>query len=352
MIELHVAADDRTGALETAAACADAGFRAVCVPWSVEPPAAGFDVVVADLGTRHVGAATAARRARQVREVGVARAAHKIDSTLRGNWARELAARAQRCAVVAAFPAAGRTCVDGVMLDHGIPVADGHAGRDVRMPVHWSRPADHLAAARAGRVAHARDAAALDAWIAGTERFVVVDAADDGALGEAVALIARRADILLAGSAAAIGALARSLAPAGARRVAVPPVRAPVLVVVGSQHPVALDQLVRLEADLVATGRTDVSVLRAPAEPRNPRRVLAALAGRAQAARRAVRPASLVVIGGDTAAAVLGDAPMIVEGTHGTGVARCRFVDDDLVVLTRPGGFGGPDALVELVGPA
>ena len=54
--------------------------------------------------------------------------AHKIDSTLRGNWAAEIRARAHvtglRVLVVAAWPAMGRTCIGGVVHVRGASVGD------------------------------------------------------------------------------------------------------------------------------------------------------------------------------------------------------------------------------------
>src|SRR5258708_5022805 len=85
VIELLVGADDRTGALEAAGACADAGAGAVWVGTS----AAGAigPVAVVDLATRHMGPADAARRAAGLDAVARGATAHKIDSILRGNWA-------------------------------------------------------------------------------------------------------------------------------------------------------------------------------------------------------------------------------------------------------------------------
>jgi uncharacterized protein YgbK (DUF1537 family) len=62
----------------------------------------------------------------------------------------------------------------------------------------------------------------------------------------------------------------------------------------------------------------------------------------------------VVVVGGETAAALLGDRPMAVIGTMAPGVAcSSPLADPDgPLVVTRPGGFGGPHALVDLLGPA
>ena len=63
--------------------------------------------------------------------------------------------------------------------------------------------------------------------------------------------------------------------------------------------------------------------------------------------------ATLLIVGGDTAAEVLGEAAMTVGGTVAPGMAWCRVLVDGHptgpLVITKPGGFGGVDALVALV---
>nr|MBA3606497.1 Hrp-dependent type III effector protein [Acidimicrobiia bacterium] len=112
MLSLAVAADDRTGALEVAAACVDAGWAGVpTVPFGVEAPPGAADVLVVDLGSRHLDRDRAAARAVSMMEIAADRHAHKIDSLLRGNWAVELVSRAgtgRRVAVVPALPSQGR----------------------------------------------------------------------------------------------------------------------------------------------------------------------------------------------------------------------------------------------------
>ena len=119
-----VTADDRTGALEVAAeiaACAGPVFVTVDDP----PEAEG----VMDLGSRHVPVEAAEAHAEAA---PVARwNAHKIDSTLRGNWSDEVRARVRvtgrRVVVVPAWPQMGRTCVVGVVAEVCLMGADGVA---------------------------------------------------------------------------------------------------------------------------------------------------------------------------------------------------------------------------------
>jgi uncharacterized protein YgbK (DUF1537 family) len=57
-----------------------------------------------------------------------------------------------------------------------------------------------------------------------------------------------------------------------------------------------------------------------------------------------------MIIGGDTAAAVLGAEPMVVGGTLAPGVPWSRRADGTgPLVVTKAGGFGHRDTLVDLL---
>lgn len=381
MSGLLVAADDRTGALETAGACADAGMVATVVP--ADPaavPTTGRACTVVDLASRHLdpaAAATAAHTLEAVQPAGSA-AAHKIDSTLRGNWAPELVARhragGRPVLVVPAFPAAGRTCVHGVVLVDGRPVGDGPA--DARRPVTSSRPADHLRAAGADEVVML-DADRLDGWSPGGGcGFAVCDAATGTDLARIADWWGRHRRVLVAGPAAVIGVVAQQLAgtTGRARPASSPAPGHPALVVCGSLHPVARAQV----AELVAAGAVAVragtagahavdraqTALRAGRDvvvlAAAPRRVPVTagaaaataerLAGIARALLAAAPVRTLVIVGGDTAAAVLGTGPVTVGGTLAPGVPWFHLGrGDGPLVLTKPGGFGHPGLLVDVL---
>jgi 4-hydroxythreonine-4-phosphate dehydrogenase len=134
MPRLLILADDLSGAADCAIACIGPGLSAAVVFGNREHDPAS-EVLSIDCDTRHLAPAAAAER--------VARLLHrytpdrelllfkKIDSTLRGNVAAELAAilevrrkmhfgNGRIIAVLApAFPASGRTTVDGNQLVHG-----------------------------------------------------------------------------------------------------------------------------------------------------------------------------------------------------------------------------------------
>src|SRR5436190_3182646 len=104
-LRFWVIADDLTGALDTAAPFAAHGWRTCVVPWpgrsarsrSWQRVVGANDVVVVDTASRHVAPREAARRVAAAvvaarRADGGYQLYKKIDSTLRGNVAAELAA--------------------------------------------------------------------------------------------------------------------------------------------------------------------------------------------------------------------------------------------------------------------
>ena len=378
-VDLLVAADDRTGAFESAAALADHGAGPVRVTawraraaFEYRPSPVRDDeltVEVIDLGSRHAIPAEAAARAAALPTAS--RIAHKIDSTLRGNWSEELAARSASGPVllIPALPAFGRSCVDGMVLERGRPVHEGSAGSDVRRRVVTSRPVDMVRAAGLADVGLLADHAAVVEWLADPAGVRVANAADDrditalvGEWGRAARL---RPDVLLAGTSAVIGAAADVL---GARRptAALPPIVGPILVVCGSVHPAARAQLGVAErsglpvvhlADDLAIGVLQTSGVLVLAseipvgDVADPMAVAAAatLARGVTAVTEHVDLGALIILGGDTAAAVLGDSLVEVYGSVDIGTAWARLDRFGQPVITRSGGFGSDNALVDLV---
>ncbi len=308
-----IAADDRTGALEVAAELARAGSP---VTVSVGVPSAKEGVV--DLGTRSMSPDAA------VAAVGslprAAWEAHKIDSTLRGNWAPELRARAGRTLIIPAWPAMGRTCIGGVVHVHGDPRASviDHLPEAVSLP----------------------GLDALEGWLATGEGIAAVDVADTATL-HAVARLAAAADVLVAGPAGAIGAVFAARF-GSASLESPPPLRAPFLVVCGSATAVSQEQVERLRA-----AHPHVRVVQAPKADGE---LSLTVARGLVAGIDLAGVGTLVVIGGDTAATLLGDAPRLVGGYAAPGMPWS--LDQHAggsVVVTKAGGFGGPDALVDLL---
>ncbi len=412
---LVIAADDRTGALEVAGSCAVAGAGTVRVVPLGQPlsRATGGAVVVVDLDSRHLRPSDAAAVAAALDEPASGRGAdsafamHKIDSTLRGNWAHELVARRRRrggsMLVVPALPALGRCCVGGEVREHGRPVAQMTGAIDVRGPVASSRPADAVRGAGAAEVAEVAPGASLDAWLrAGPSGpdFAVCDAssaADLTAIARAWAPHATRVGFAgtsasIAAGVAALGLIAsvpaRDPAEASDRGVA-PGMALPWLVVAGSVHPATAAQLAALVSlaspgspgsasvvlqpgapDHLVTNAVDHAVRRCstggvvvlrcerPMSPVVHGAAESAAATLARAASYALRQpfATLVVLGGDTAAAVIAGRAVDVGGTVAPGVPWGRLVQHepsgrtgDLLVVTKAGAFGDPDLLVRLL---
>lgn len=386
VVPLAVLADDRSGAIETAGALAPwIGGPVTVTPWSILPtaldpgPAAA---TVVDLGSRHLDPAEAGQRARAAGRPGAAASAgpvlqaHKIDSTLRGNWAHEVVARLDggRLLVVPALPARGRTCVDGEVRVDGVPVHRSASGVDVAGPTGGARPAVHLLDAFAripcpDRVAAVSEfgPSGVGAWLRDPHgaTAAVVDASTDrdlDAIAATVASVVASAGVgswpLVAGSSATIAAFARVIArdPGGSSTLVGPSGAGGVIVVRGSRHPAACSQVDRLRS-------TDVGIPVVVIEPdpssdavvdpvhddpvRLAARVARDVAASAHRALAARPDAVMVVLGGDTAAAVLGDHAVEVVGTLGDGASWGRW--RDRVVVVRPGGFGDADALVRLV---
>ncbi len=341
-----VVADDRTGAMETAGACADLGCVATVAPFGIEHDGTAQCIVI-DLASRHLDAPGAAARAGAMPPD----AAHKIDSTLRGNWAHELVGRhhasGRRMLVVPAFPAAGRTCEGGVVLVDGRPVSEGDAANDARGGVRSSRPAEHLLEAGARSVdVVSRDT--LAAWLEHTTGAIAVcDAVSDDDLRAMASLWAGHRDVILAGTAATIASgAAAALEPSGTRPAA-PECAGPALVVCGSLHPMARAQVARAES-------AGAAVLVADRGENGDAASVAAALG--TTARRTIATSdfgTVVLVGGDTAAAVLGDSVLRVGGTMAPGVAWSRpWGDSGPLTLTKPGGFGSPSTLVDLLAGA
>lgn len=141
-------ADDLSGALDAAAAFHHAGQR-VRIVLSAEDWAGqeGDEVIGVTTETRNATPAVAAAAVSRALAHGAAQGARllykKIDSTLRGPVAAELAAVAAampgtRILFTPANPRVGRIVRDGVLLVHGVPVTETEFAHDPMSPVKES----------------------------------------------------------------------------------------------------------------------------------------------------------------------------------------------------------------------
>ena len=314
-----IIADDLTGACDSAARAALAGWRSLVLPAGV---LAGSDADFSSLGTDHnlvvVSTATRNQSPEQAEKVvaevarallgrGVFPGYKKIDSTLRGPWASEVASlrrvlAAQLVAVAPAFPACGRT------VRHGTVYADG-------------KPVGALASALAA---------------AGVGDALVADAESDQELAAFVESVAQhRAAVLWVGS-AGLARFAFGQAPAGelAQRPCAGVGRW--LILAGSTHPATLVQMdVARAADRNAAGATVEVVTQAPGALE--------------------RDTGLFLVGGDTAERAVGELQVEALEVFDEvlpGVAAGRLLGGrahGVPFLSKAGGFGRPDALVRAV---
>lgn len=411
---LLIVADDLSGAADCAAAFASAGARALVslaplpAARSADGPVAPADklavpadgsVLAVDTDSRALPPAEAVRRVRAAianRPPGTL-VYKKIDSTLRGHLAAELAAaldampEAAGAVLAPAFPQQGRTVVGGRCFVNGEPLETTALWRGAGI----AGPADpvarlqaeglsavSLAAAPAGGEQALADRIA-QAFAAGV-RVAVCDAAsveELSRLARALALLDRSP--LIAGSAGLARSLAALRRQPSAPRDASPahvlgrPGR-PVLTVIGSRAPVARAQAAAIVS---ATGALAVAVpaARLVAEPPDGAAgdaITAALAaGRhavltvgdgetdlalslaiARGLARLAAPAAahagrLVLTGGDTARAVLdalGASAIELLGEVEPGVPLARAARLPLLCL-KAGGFGNANTLLHAV---
>jgi len=337
-------ADDLTGACDAAAPFAGSGLSTV-VPLTAETPAA--EVVAFSTDSRDVKPAEARRRlkaiAPQVRSLAPRVVFKKIDSTLRGNTGHEIVAALDAFACDAtvvnpAFPAMGRIVVAGHLL------AGDASFRPIQMVTflegHGAKECRHIPPGAIALV--------MDKGI----RFLSMEAERDADLDEiAEELLGIDRPILWAGSAGLAGALARRIAgPKRPRPDAA--ASGPVLFCIGSDHVLTVAQERRLLAvrdvavqpGALAEGRH--VLLRLPWGKVKAEELRAMFAGR--------RPAAVALSGGDTASLVcraLGVEAIAIHGELWPGVPVGTLrggAYDGVAVVTKSGGFGNPDTLVEI----
>lgn len=396
-MQVAIIADDLTGAADAGVQFAHSGYRtAVAFRGTPVPPAPGLDAVALDTDSRSMPAGAAARR---VSEAALAaRNARivykKLDSTLRGPIAAELraalkASGRERIVVAAAFPAAGRTTVGGVQLVHGVPVQETEARDDPSAPVREG----HIPTLLAGALSPISTLGVGDLLGDGDparrrlaeSRCVVADAERAADLEALVRAVPDPSAVLWAGSAGLALALGRVYpgprsgdTPDPADPATLPNHR--VLVVVGSLSEAARGQIGRLVEEYGEGAVVEVShngpkgeaLARAgaalesggcatiySARRRNPssdarRKVAGALAEVVAGLAEGRLFDALVLTGGATAVGVarrLGATGIRLEGEAEAGVPVGALIGPrtSYPVVTKAGGFGGPETLVNAV---
>jgi uncharacterized protein YgbK (DUF1537 family) len=385
---IAVIADDLTGAADAGVQLVHAGYRTAVFFRESEVLADGLDAVSFDTDSRTIPAGFAAKRVLEVAHAArEARIVYKkVDSTLRGNVAAELAAalggaRRESAVVAPAFPAAGRTTVGGSQHVHGVPVDETEMANDPHTPVREAHVPSLLADAFSSvGTLSAEDLADPDRVRQALEESecVVADAEGDDDLEALVRAVPDPARVLWAGSAGLALALG-SVYPgpcAGEGSVQRAPAR-PVLVVVGSLSGVAREQMRRLIEEYgevgvpVEAGGTDTvertiasvwdalvggmcAVVYSPEERSgSSQTVLASLAEVAGRLSEEGLFEGLILTGGATAVGVarrLGASGIRLAGEVEEGVPIGTLIGPrPYPVVTKAGGFGGPDTLVRAV---
>jgi uncharacterized protein YgbK (DUF1537 family) len=379
---IAVIADDLTGAADAGVQLVRAGYRTAVVFHGEAAPTADVDAVSFDTDSRTMAAGFAAKRVVEVaRAMRGARLVYKkLDSTLRGNVAAELAAAfgaagRERAVVAPAFPGAGRTTVRGTQLVHGVSVDETEMREDPHNPVLEAHVptllGDAFSSVGTVGVEDLADPGRVRQALKENE-CVVADAERDSDLEALVWAVPDPARVLWAGSAGLALALG-SVYPGprvedtGGRRVPA----LPVLVVVGSLSGVAREQVRRLvevygdvsveagAGDAVAAAREALSrgtyaVVHTPEEKdASGGSVLEALREVVACLSEEELFSGLVLTGGATAVGVarrLGATGIALSGEVEAGVPVGALIGPrPYPVVTKAGGFGGPDTLVRVV---
>jgi uncharacterized protein YgbK (DUF1537 family) len=379
-----IIADDLTGACDVAGRLVARGYRPVVTLGPLSAPAlrglCAEDIVVINTRSRAATPARAPARAvaaaRALTRRGWNVAYFKMDSTLRGHWATELAAlerflKADRVLICPAFPARGRAFRNGWLV---VP-------EPLKNRRRWPNLPQHLRSVLGGNPCLIRlqtvrrGAAAIRRAVQASEAvFVVIDAAKDrdlAAIGKALGHTPRK--ILWAGSAG----LARYVFPPRARATTAAMRKSPRpwLFIQGSRQAISHEQFARLskngavhcvlwQPDLPARtvratlqeiqealGRNRSVLISAPFDfardfPQKSGKFIARLFRRLDPGRWL---AGIFACGGSTAEAVCDSlrARMLrIEGEVRPGIPRGVLLDGrwpGLPLITKAGGFGGPN---------
>jgi uncharacterized protein YgbK (DUF1537 family) len=262
-----------------------------------------------------------------------------------------------RLVIAPAFPAAGRTTIDGIQLLHGEPVAQTAYGRDAVHPAHTSRIED-LIEPGLGRIAkisaHAEDGEIGKAI--GGAPVVIVDACEQVMLNRRIAQIQKHGPALWVGSPGMAEALATVVERRTGQDIFTPeatPHR--VLVLVGSANHVSHLQCETLAATgaSVAIRATDIDetasvvCIRTPhIRTSDPAKALATLVDEAEIALSQHRYDAIVATGGETMHALLERLSLhafdlIRELEPGFPLGCARLADGRMMLLAmKAGGFG------------
>jgi uncharacterized protein YgbK (DUF1537 family) len=353
-------ADDLTGALDSAARFVPMA-ESITTRWAIDQKPVEAGAIAIDSATRERSATEAARIVAHLAPLlaGGAPAFKKLDSLLRGHAAVELAATLAHghfahCILAPAFPFQGRVTRGGRQLTADSATGGWRdCGRD--LAVELTTLGIPVRPVRAGEAAPA----GVSLWDAETDADLRAIVAAGRALPGAV---------LWGGSGGLAGALAQASNPPALSAPALP---RPLLLLVGSRHPVTLAQLAAIQDVVVAVGTpaTDVAAVTrrltedgvVAVRPALPEGLEAGEAtGRISHAFGELtealdRPGTLFVTGGETLRGVcqhLRADALIVDGEIEPGVPKSVIAGglwDGVRVVSKSGAFGAPDLFARVL---
>lgn len=380
-----IIADDLTGASDAAAPFSGHANTTIIIDGVIPP--SDQDVVAISTESRYLPPFAAAsiveRAVDTLIKQGRKQIFKKIDSQLRGNVGPEVAAalralgrngRPPFAVVAPAFPAAGRTTVDGTVLIEEVGAAGGKNTKNI---------VESLRRGGLRAVVIARDeycdATALATRIRGISRAECDAAVVDCTTDEDLAAVASAWGIvgsptLMVGSGGLAAALANSFPGAPGPPVSLQDRQGNALVVIGSYSDRSRQQLDELTSSGVrhlwlnhadpTAGQISAEVLKAlngghvvltpdplaPVEKLNAPQIAKALGQIV----RAVGPATriLVLCGGETARATLEALDirqMHVEGELQPGVVVHSIPARDLTIVTKAGAFGDRKTIINVL---
>lgn len=337
-MKIAVIADDLTGALDSAVAFAVRGLRTVCACTVNDLEAAlklEASVIAVSTSSREIREPEAVARVSYVQQILQQDFLHsngivfkKIDSRLKGHVAAETKAlhrHGQKRIVCPAIPRLGRFVVNGALTGSGVACP---------IPV---------------------------APLVGADPGEVLEAASDQQIDKGIA--PAPTDALFVGAAGLAEALARTLVPTPQSRPEPMP-SAPALIAIGSRDPVTLAQLQNLETIPAPNGEVpdpspqagsyQLLQLTAGAHPLPADMVEQTFTRGVAQWVEMTNPATLVLSGGETASAALaclGIRVLEIQGEVLSGLPFCRALDGrpSLGIVTKSGGFGTPQTLMDLI---
>ncbi len=345
-------ADDTTGALEVGAHLASAGIETLVLtpPTPDELPA--VPGLVLDLQMRHTSASeaeAATERAAHTAQALDARVFLKTDSTLRGHIAAAFRALLRvwpnmPLIYVPAYPAMGRTVAGGVLYVHGRPLAETEFARDPLAPARESsilrlldQPVQIAASPEELRCLLEADRTGI----------IVCDGLSEEDVAGAAAIAVRFPHV-----AAGAGGFAKHWARAieggtGGAAHRTPP--GSWLVVNGSTHPVS-----RRQMDVAKAAGLEFAALAPPVGyAGSPREIVTRLAAETRRAVDACSPGVLIVFGGDTTFAILGELGIERirsdgELLPGVPLSWIEYRGRSIALVTKAGGFGNDAVLLAI----